>query len=140
MAHYALLNSQKKVTNVIVGVDEFTQDDNTIGSIDRTTHWENVYANMMGANSCKRTSYHTIAGTHREGGTPYRKNYAGIGYKYYVSHDGFAAPKPYPSWTLNTTTLLWDAPVDYPTDLEDDNGDPITYEWNETNQSWDIVT
>lgn len=137
MAHYAILNSQNKVTNVIVGVDEFTQDDNTTGSIDRTTHWENVYANMMGADSCKRTSYHTIAGVHSDGGTPYRKNYASIGYSYDTEKDAFIPPKPFDSWTLNETTCLWESPVAYPDTTEDDDGNPIVYTWNETNQSWD---
>lgn len=140
MAHYALLNSQKKVTNVIVGPSEYLQDDDTIGSVDRTTYWENEFATLFNAHSCKRTSYNTRGNTHINGGTPYRKNYASIGYKYYVSHDGFAPPKPYPSWTLNTNTLLWDAPVDYPSNVEDSDGNPIIYEWNETDQSWDVVT
>ena len=129
MAHYAFLNSQKIVTEVIVGKDESdTQHD-----------WEIYYGNIRNQ-TCKRTSYNTSGGTHLNNGTPFRKNFAGIGYKYYVSHDGFAPPKPYPSWTLNTTSLLWDCPVPYPTDIEDGDGNPIFYEWNETNQTWDIAS
>lgn len=132
MATYAILNSQNEVINIIKGADERTLDDGTIGTEDRTTHWEQVYANMYNEN-CKRTSINTRANAHRNGGTAYRKNAAVIGGEYYASHDGFAAPKPYTSWTLNTTTLLWEAPVDYPTDGN-------TYEWNETDQRWDQIT
>ena len=79
---------------------------------------------------CKRTSYNTRGGEHKLGGTPYRKNYAGIGYSYDATRGAFIPPQPYPSWTLNETTCLWDAPVAYP----DDGG---MYQWNEETQSWD---
>lgn len=129
MAHYALLNSKNIVTSVFVGRDEDDGDGN----------WETVYSTLYGK-TCKRTSYNTVGGVHTNGGTPFRKNYAGVGYKYYISHDGFAPPKPFPSWTLNTTTLLWDCPVDYPTNVEDSDGNPIFYEWNEDNQTWDLIS
>jgi hypothetical protein len=58
-----------------------------------------------------------------------RKNYAGIGYTYDPARDAFIPPKPYPSWLLNETTCLWDAPVSYPTDGQD-------YDWNEDDQTW----
>ena len=62
-----------------------------------------------------------------------RKNYAGKGYSYDATRDAFIPPQPYPSWTLNETTCLWDAPVAYP----DDGG---MYQWNEETQTWDQVT
>ena len=62
-----------------------------------------------------------------------RKNYAGIGFSYDSTRDAFIPPQPYPSWTLNETTCLWECPVAYP---EDGN----IYEWNETDQQWDGVT
>ena len=62
----------------------------------------------------------------------FRKNYAGIGFQYDKTRDAFIAPKPYPSWILNETTCRWEAPVAYP---DDENN----YNWNETNQNWDIV-
>tara|TARA_R110001592_G_scaffold351600_1_gene648855 strand:- start:134 stop:511 length:378 start_codon:yes stop_codon:yes gene_type:complete len=81
----------------------------------------------------KQTSYNTVAGIHLLGGTPFRKNYAGIGYKYDQTRDAFIPPKPnYPSWSLNETTCLWESPVAYPNDGE-------IYTWNEKNKSWDIV-
>lgn len=79
----------------------------------------------------KQTSYNTRGGVHLTGGTPFRKNYAGIGYKYDTSRDAFIPAKPFNSWTLNETTCLWEAPVQYPTDGQN-------YIWNETNQTWDL--
>ena len=79
----------------------------------------------------KQTSYNTAGGVHTLGGTPFRKNHASIGYTYDESRDAFIAPKPYPSWTLNETTCIWDPPVAYP-------DDGIRASWNEDNQTWDL--
>lgn len=76
-----------------------------------------------------QTSYNTAAGVHRLGGTPFRKNYAGIGYTYDAERDAFIPPKPFPSWTLNEFTCCWDAPTPYPSD-----GKP--YNWVEDSLSW----
>lgn len=76
-----------------------------------------------------QTSYNTYGGVHRNGGTPLRKNYAGIGFTYDSIRDAFIPPKPYDSWTLDEGTCLWNPPVAYPND-----GKP--YEWNEQSQSW----
>ena len=75
-----------------------------------------------------QTSYNTYGNQHPEG-RPLRGNYAGIGYTYDAQNDVFYAPQPYPSWTLNQTTWLWEAPTPYPTD------DKI-YAWNEATTSW----
>ena len=77
-----------------------------------------------------QTSYNTYGGVHKLGGTPLHKNYAGIGYTF--DGTGFAAPQPYASWTLNTTSYLWEAPVAKP---EDEN----PYTWNEETTSWELV-
>jgi hypothetical protein len=79
-----------------------------------------------------QTSYNTHGGVHANGGTPLRKNYAGIGYSYDATRDAFIPPKPYASWLLNDDTCLWDAPVAMPTE-----GGPYT--WNESTQTWDVV-
>jgi len=86
-----------------------------------------------------QTSYNTRGGVHYnpetnepDDGTPLRYNYAGIGFHYDATADAFYAPQPFASWTLDTDTYLWEAPVAYP----DDDGD---YEWNEENQTWDSV-
>lgn len=75
-----------------------------------------------------QTSYNTYGGQHPEG-RPLRKNYAGIGYTYDSSRDAFIPPKPYPSWVLDETTCLWDAPTPMPTDGK-------FYRWNEETLSW----
>lgn len=78
-----------------------------------------------------QTSYNTKGGVHLNGGTPLRKNFAGVGYIYDVIRDAFYAPQPYPSWTLNEDTCLWECPVAYPTDGN-------MYIWNEETQAWDL--
>jgi hypothetical protein len=89
--------------------------------------------NLYGTNDIwKQTSYNTRGGVHILGGTPFRKNYAGIGFKYDQIRDAFIEPKPYNSWTLNETTCRWDPPVSKPTDGQ-------RYNWNETNQTWDLI-
>jgi hypothetical protein len=75
------------------------------------------------------TSYNTYGGVHSLGGTPLRKNYAGVGYSYDNQRDAFIPPKPYASWTLNEDTCLWDAPVALPQD-----GKP--YKWDDATTSW----
>jgi hypothetical protein len=80
----------------------------------------------------KQTSYNTFGGVHSLGGTPLRKNYAGIGYTYDASKDAFIPPKPFPSWTLTEATCQWDAPVAHPDDGK-------IYEWNESTTAWDEV-
>jgi len=122
MAHYAFLNMQNIVTEVIVGKDE----------TDGPTNWEMHYGNFR-EQVCKRTSYNTRGGVHTNGGTPFRKNYAGIGYTYDESRDAFIPPKPFDSWILNENSCLWEAPVAYPNDGQQ-------YEWNEETTSWDLIT
>ena len=92
----------------------------------------------------KQTSYNTIGGEHTLGGTPFRKNYGGIGYKYDQTIDAFIPPKPFNSWILNETTCVWEAPIEKPTtydnNITDENGNavPDSYKWNEDNQTWDL--
>jgi hypothetical protein len=81
----------------------------------------------------KQTSYNTFGGVHKLGGTPFRKNYAGIGFQYDQTRDAFIPPKPFNSWILNEDTCNWEAPVAYPNDGQ-------RYTWNEENQSWDLIT
>ena len=80
-----------------------------------------------------QTSYNTRGGVHTNGGTPMRKNYAGIGFSYDANRDAFIPPKPYASWTLNDDTCLWDCPVPMPTDGH-------RYEWNEEGQVWEQLS
>ena len=82
----------------------------------------------------KQTSYNTNAGIHSLGGTPFRKNFAGIGYKYDLQRDAFIPPKLFNSWILNETTCLWNPPIPMPNDASIDK----RYSWNEETQSWTL--
>ena len=79
--------------------------------IDNTVYWEGYYGK---GGLCKRTSYNTIGGVHQNGGTPFRKNYAGVGMTYDPVRDAFYAPQPFESWTLNEESCLWECPVERP--------------------------
>ena len=122
MAHYAFLDMDNIVTEVIVGKDEG----------DTNTNWELHYQDFR-KQVCKRTSYNTHGGVHSNGETPFRKNYAGIVYSYDSSRDAFIPPKPYPSWLLEESSCMWKAPIDHPDDGE-------MYIWDEENQEWDKVS
>ena len=124
MAHYAFLDENNIVTEVIVGRDE----DEVVDGI---SDWEAYYGEFRGQ-TCKRTSYNTQAGQHSDDGTPFRKNYAGIGYTFDADRDAFIPPKPFDSWLLNEDTCVWDAPVAYP-------DDGLDYDWDEDTTSWVLV-
>ena len=111
MAHYAFLNSDNIVTEVIPGRNE----DEVVDGI---SDWEAHYGEFRGQ-VCKRTSYNGNI----------RKNYAGIGYTYDQARDAFIAPKPYASWILNEETCRWESPVAMPTDGK-------LYRWDEEVMNW----
>ena len=79
--------------------------------IDNTVYWEGYYGK---GGLCKRTSYNTMGGIHQNGGTPFRKNYAGVGYTYDPVRNAFYSPQPFESWTLNEESCLWECPVERP--------------------------
>ena len=122
MAHYAFINSDNEVVEVITGRDETEV-------VDGISDWEAYYASKRPGLTCLRTSYNTRAGAHSDGGTPFRGNYAGKGYSYDSELDAFIPPKPFASWTLSETSYIWEAPVAYPTDGAD-------YDWDEENTQW----
>ena len=123
MAHFAKIGIGSKVIRVEKVSNEIATTEQA--GID-------FLNNLYGTNDIwKQTSYNTRAGVHKLGGTPFRKNYAGIGFKYDQTRDAFIEPKPYRSWTLNEETCLWESPVAYPTDGQ-------KYDWNENNQTWDL--
>lgn len=76
-----------------------------------------------------QTSYNTKGGVHTLGGTPLRKNFAGIGYTYDAKLDAFYEPQPYPSWLLDEQTCFWVSPIPYPTDEKDYKWDEETIDW-----------
>lgn len=112
MAHFAQLDENNIVRQVLV-IEQDVIDTGLFGD----------------ANSFVQTSYNTVAGVHRLGGTPLRKNYAGIGFTYDSVRDAFIPPKTFNSWTLNEDTCQWEAPVNMPTDGK-------AYDWNEQTLSW----
>ena len=113
MAHFAKVN-QGIVEKIIVAEQDFI---------------DNLVDNSPG--EYIQTSYNTYAGEHRLGGTPLRKNFASVGGNYDHINDAFYEKQPYPSWTLNNTTFIWEPPVAMP-----DDGN--MYEWNEETQAWDL--
>lgn len=116
MSHFAQLDQNNTVTQVLV-IEQDAVDTGLFGE----------------PSSFVQTSYNTLGGVHLQGGTPLRKNYAGIGYTYDAERDAFVPPKPYASWVLNETTCLWDAPVPQPTDPNKH------YKWNEATTAWQEV-
>ena len=101
MAHYAELDANNIVVQVFVGRDENDLPDGI-------TDWEEYYARP--GFTVKRTSYNTVAGQHTLGGTPFRGNYAGIGFTYDEDLDAFIPPKPSEDATLDTETYTWIVP------------------------------
>jgi hypothetical protein len=129
MAHFAKIGLNNKVINVVAVDNRNLEDSN---GIEQEQNGINFLESITGWSLWVQTSYNTIKGIHKLNGTPLRKNYAGIGYTYDEDRDAFIPKKPYPSWTLNETTCQWESPVAKP---DDENN----YNWNETNQNWDIV-
>lgn len=119
MAHYAFLDENNIVTQVIVGKDE--------GDID----WELYYSQKNNV-KCKRTSYNTYGGIHKNGGTPFRKNYATIGGFYDEQRDAFIPPKEHDSFILDEDTCLWVPPIPYPNDGKD-------YRWDDLMNNWELI-
>ena len=110
MAHYAFLDANNIVTEVITGIDET--------ELIEGLHPEVWYGNFRGQ-VCKRTSYNGKV----------RKNYAGLGFYFDEGRDAFIPPKTYPSWLLNEDTCQWEAPIPYP-------DDDLMYQWNEEQGDW----
>lgn len=121
MAHFAKLDEN----NVVIFVTAGSDNDNG-KEAELSARTGDVY---------KQTSYNTYGGVHILGGTPFRKNYAGIGYTFDEGRDAFIPPKPYESWILNEDTCLWDSPIPYPTDVGTEEN-PKVYLWDESTLSW----
>jgi hypothetical protein len=128
MASFAKIGLNNKVievlsvhNNELLDSNEVEQEVNGIDFLTKLTGWA----------IWKQTSYNTIGGVHNNGGTPLRKNHAGIGYTYDEDRDAFIPPKPFNSWILNEDTCLWEAPVALP-DTEN------RYNWNEETTTWDL--
>jgi len=115
MAHFAKIDENNIVTTVVVAEQDFIDS----GVLGDPTKWI-------------QTSYNTHAGEHKLGGTPLRKNYAGVGYTYDSNRDAFIPQKPYNSWTLNEQTCMWEPPVQLPSNDKE-------YSWNEADANWQEI-
>ena len=120
--HFAEIDENNIVKRVIVAEQDFIDS----GAVGDSANWI-------------QTSYNTRGGIHYtpdsdepDGGIALRKNFAGIGYIYDSDKDAFYQPQPYPSWSLNEDSCQWESPIPYPDDGSD-------YNWNEENQSWDVL-
>ena len=145
MAHFAKLGANGKVIQVLtMDNDKMLNadgvEDETVGQQWLETH------NNWPAQMWIQTSYNTSANQHRNGGTPFRGNYAGIGYIWDEDNNIFWPKKPYASWVKDTTTAQWKSPIgDAPaltseqTSQNEANTHRWDYVWNETNQSWDLT-
>jgi hypothetical protein len=134
MASFAKIGLNNKVIAVHSVVNKVLHDSN---GIEREDIGIDFLTKLHGWSIWKQTSYNTHGGVHSSGGTPLRKNYAGIGYTYDEDRDAFIPKKPFNSWILNETTCLWEAPVAMPTEQLENNQ---YYSWNESAINWEIKT
>jgi len=151
MAHYAKLDEN----NIVVKVNVIDNQEVENNGGDRSAQAEQYVSDTYGGGTWKQTSYNTNIGRYYNPETglededqskAYRKNYAGIGYIYHSDIDAFSPPKPYESWTLNSTTARWQPPVQFPTITT--TGTTLTgplgvsyeqiydYYWDEDNTRW----
>ena len=132
MASFAKIGLNNKVIEVLSVVNEVLHDSN---GVEQEVIGIDFLTKLTGYPVWKQTSYNTHGGVHSSGGTPLRKNHAGIGYTYDEDRDAFIPPKPFNSWILNENTCNWEAPVAMPTTELEDNE---YYSWNESIINWEI--
>jgi len=121
MAHFAELDDSNKVVRVIV-----VSNDNVLNELSGISFCQFLFGD---GTNWVQTSYNTHRGVHKNGGNPFRKNFAGIGFSYDSTRDAFIPPKPYDSWILDDFACAWKAPVDMPDDRNE-------YTWDEDTTSW----
>jgi len=134
MAHYAKIGLNSKVMSVLVVADTDCQN---ADGIEEEEVGRQFLENSFGWPLWIKCSYNTHGNVHREGGTPFRKNYPGVGYTWDEDRDAFYDSKPFDSWVLNEETCLWEAPTAYPSVVT--YGDPEQYysiSWDEDNLRW----
>ena len=129
MASFAKIGLNNKVIEVLSLHNNELKDSN---GIEQEVNGIDFLTKLTGYPVWKQTSYNTHGGVHSTGGTPLRKNHAGIGFTYDEDRDAFISKKPYASWVLNEDTCIYEAPVALP-DTEN------RYTWNESALSWDLV-
>jgi len=131
MASFAKIGLNNKVIEVLSVVNEVLHDSN---GIEQESIGIDFLTKLTGYPVWKQTSYNTHGGVHNNGGTPFRKNHAGIGYTYDEDRDAFIAPKPFNSWVLDEATCRWQAPTPMPTT------EGKFYYWSEDDLSWREIT
>jgi hypothetical protein len=129
MASFSKIGLNSKVIAVVSVNNEVLKDSS---GIEREELGIQFLNELYGWPIWKQTSYNTVGGIHSNGGIPFRKNHAGIGYIYDEDRDAFIPKKPYNSWILNENTCLWEAPVIKPNDGN-------MYNWNEQIQNWELI-
>ena len=132
MASFAKIGLNSKVIEVLSVNIEVLKDSN---GVEQEVNGIDFLTKLTGYPIWKQTSYNTHGGIHSYGGTPLRKNHAGIGYTYDEDRDAFIPPKQYNSWILNEDTCLWEAPISKPTEELENNQ---YYFWNESILNWEI--
>ena len=128
MASFAKIGLNNKVIEVVSVVNDVIRDSSGVEREELGIQFLNELYKWP---IWKQTSYNTKAGIHTEGGIPFRKNHAGIGFTYDEDRDAFIPKKPYNSWILNEKTCNWESPISRPTDGQ-------RYIWNETTKNWDL--
>ena len=131
MAHFAKLG----IGNIIERIEVVSNDIATTEQAG-VEFLQNLYQDRS---VWKQTSFNTLAGEHLLDGTPLRKNYAGVGFKYDQTRDAFIPPQLYNSWTLNEDTCQWEAPIPMPELTQEQTDNNSFYQWNEENQTWDLI-
>ncbi len=134
MASFAKIGLNGKVIEVLSVVNEVLHDSN---GVEQEAIGIDFLTKLTGYPVWKQTSYNTVGGVHNNGGTPLRKNHAGIGYTYDEDRDAFIPKKTFNSWILNEQTCLWEAPVAKPTTELEENQ---YYSWDESIINWKIKT
>ena len=133
MAHFAKIGTNNIVEEIVVVSNQVLLDSD---GVEQEQLGIDFLTTLTGHSNWKKTSYNTIGGVHKNNGTPFRKNYAVVGYTYDATRDAFVQPQPFASWVFNETTCMWDAPLSFPSDASDE----IIYEWDEDAYQADNTT
>jgi len=135
MASFAKIGLNGKVIEVLSVVNEVLHDSN---GVEQESIGIDFLTKLTGWAIWKQTSYNTQGGVHKLGGTPFRKNHAGIGMTYDEDRDAFIHKKPFNSWILNEDTCLWEAPIPMPELTQEQINNKNYYAWNETILNWEL--
>jgi len=133
MAHFAKISEDNTVLTVLyVNDSDASTEEAGQQHLEKHNHWP--------AHLWIQTSYNTVGGQHKQGGTPFRGNYAGIGYTWDSVNEIFWGKQPFASWVKDIPTATWKSPIgDPPAISEEMTTNQECYKWNESSQSWEVV-